>query len=277
MKRMIRSECYRAFTSKGFFLSVAIGVIITLVYFFHYVLPVDLELLVSGYNGKTDPEYPGVLYNLWFGGRYPCAEKQLFFLVLPLLAALPFADSYFQDLRGGYIYNVCLRTDKKHYFAAKYLAVFLSGGTAVTLPLLANFLLCSMFLPSMKPEVTNAHILVYSSFPHLFFSYPVLYVLLYLAIIFVFSGLLACFGLYATRHLGYAFLVLLAPFAVYLFISSGLNLIGGLELYAWQPLKFLDPAFERDAKWAMLVEGGLLLVVTLVGFVIRQPRRDVLN
>ena len=79
MKRMIRSECYRAFTSKGFFLSVAIGVIITLVYFFHYVLPVDLELLVSGYNGKTDPEYPGVLYNLWFGGRYPCAEKQLFF------------------------------------------------------------------------------------------------------------------------------------------------------------------------------------------------------
>lgn len=277
MKRMIRSECSRAFTSKGFFLSVGIGFVITLVYFFHYVLPVDLGAMVNGYGGKTDPEYPGILYNLWFGGRYACLEKQLFFLILPLLAALPFADSYFHDLRGGYLYNVCLRTDKKHYFAAKYLAVFLSGGTAVTLPLLANFLLCSMFLPSMKPEVTNAHILVYSSFPHLFFSYPVLYVLLYLAIIFVFSGLLACFGLYATRHLGYAFLVLLAPFAVYLFISSGLNLIGGMELHAWQPIKFLDPAFERDAKLSILIEGVLLLAVTVVGFVIRQPRRDVLN
>lgn len=105
------------------------------------------------------------------GGRYACLEKQLFFLILPLLAALPFADSYFHDLRGGYLYNVCLRTDKKHYFAAKYLAVFLSGGTAVTLPLLANFLLCSMFLPSMKPESVNAYIRVYSSFPHLFFSH----------------------------------------------------------------------------------------------------------
>lgn len=277
MKRIMRSELSRAFTSKGFFLSVAIGVIITLVYFFHYVFPIDLELLVSGYNGKTDPQYPGILYNLWFGGRYAAAEKQMFFLVLPLLAALPFADSYFQDLRGGYIYNVCLRADKKHYFTAKYLAVFLSGGTAVTLPLLANFLLCSMFLPSMKPEVVNAYIRIDSSFPHLFFSYPVLYVLLYLAIIFVFSGLLACLSLVATRHLGYAFLVLLAPFAVYLFISSGLNLIGGIELHAWQPIKFLDPAFGGDAKLAILIEGVLLLAVTLVGFVIRQPRRDVLN
>ena len=284
MKPILKIELTRAFGGKNFLLSIGIGTLISLVYFFRCVLPCAFSLpqLASiGFDGELNGAYPGLLYCTWMGGTPLLrAEIQLYFLILPVLAALPFADSYFSDLRSGFIQNVCIRINRKHYFTAKYIATFLSGGTAGTFPLLLNFLLSAMVLPSMKPEVYTmySNISQYSTFPWLYYNHPMLYIALYLTIIFIFSGLLACFGLYATQHLGYAFLVLFAPMALYLFVSSALNLIARVELAAWQPIRFLQPSFSQsDAKLPMLIESFVLFALTFIGFKIRQSRKDILN
>ena len=66
-------------------------------------------------------------------------ENELFVRIIPLLAAIPYAITYCSDIRTGIVKNYYIRTKKINYLFSKYLAVFLTGGTTVTVPLLINF------------------------------------------------------------------------------------------------------------------------------------------
>lgn len=157
--------------------------------------------------------------------------------------------------------------EKKEYYLAKYIAVFLSGGVAAVAPLLLSFLLACMFLPAMKPEVNSPTFSTVigdkSSFPWLYYNLPMVFIALYLVINFVFSGLLACLGVVATAYLGYRFLVLVTPFIVYLFINSGFGLLG---LKDWQPNNFLLSGYENDVRLPILVCTLVLLAVSVYGY-----------
>ena len=199
----------------------------------------------------------------------------LYFLILPILASLPFADSFFQDAKGGFIQNICIRKNRKYYFHAKYLAVFLSGGTCAALPLLVNFLLCCLVMPSMKPEPAASTSLLgpTSTFSDLYFNHPMLYVFLFLFIIFVFSGLIAGLALPVSYHVGYRFLVLIAPFMIYIFIIAFFKL---LDLPQWQPTNFLRSWYgEYNTLWPISIELLALFLITFFSFSARGGKEDI--
>jgi len=53
------------------------------------------------------------------------------------------------DIKSGIIKNYVTRTAKFNYLAAKYIAVFVTGGVAVVMPLLINYLTAITILPSL--------------------------------------------------------------------------------------------------------------------------------
>lgn len=273
MKRILTIELHRAFTSHGFFLSLLLGTVIAVSHCATSIVPLALGL--DEYLSYNMPMmYPGWLFTSWMGGNAQNMLAYLFFLIIPLLAALPFADSFFSDAKGGFIQSLCIRTNKHYYFAAKYTACFLSGGTAVILPLALNFGLSCMLLPSMKPEVTafDSAIGENSSFPHLFYEHPFVYVLVYLAFIFVFSGLIATLSLLASYHVSHRFLVVIAPFFIFLFVNALFSLWG---LEQWEPVNFLHPSYAGDARIPMLVETVLLCGLTGYAFIVKGAQDDV--
>lgn len=271
MKQVLKIELRRAFTSRGMFLALLIGSALAVYHCITEVLPMaetvayhtSPEMLAI----QKGPFYPDFLYFTWLGGTmFRTLPTTLYFMILPILAALPFADSLFTDMKDGYIKNVCLRVEKKEYYLAKYIAVFLSGGVAAVAPLLLSFLLACMFLPAMKPEPNAGNLCAIretSSFPWLYYNLPMVFIALYLVINFVFSGLLACLGVVATAYLGYRFLVLVTPFIVYLFINSGFGLLG---LKDWQPNNFLLSGYENDVRLPILVCTLVLLAVSVYGY-----------
>jgi hypothetical protein len=234
------------------------------------VLPIAANL-----DSLREHVYPAFLFLYWIGGsRFYNSALTLYYIVFPLVAALPFAVSYLEDMRGGYLRSVSLRAGRRHYFLAKYAAVFLSGGTAVTLPLLLNFYLSAMCLPAMKPEPTAAYteLIMTSSFGELFFENAWLYVGLLLAINFVFGGLFACMGLVAAHHTDYSFIVLVFPFLLYIFLSA---LAGLLGFPAWQLSNILNPAYPLDTKPALCTLGLLLFCVSAGSFLVKDIRKDI--
>ena len=274
MKRLLRLELGRAFSGHGFFLSLALGLVLSLLHFFLTVLPLSLTIDEYLVHNKEPLAFPGWLYSSWLGADPNSVFAFLYFLILPILASLPFADSFFQDAKGGFIQNICIRENRKYYFHAKYLAVFLSGGTCTTLPLLVNFLLCCVVMPAMKPEPAASTSLIFptSTFPDLYFNHPMLYVFLFLFIIFVFSGLIAGLALPISYHVGYRFLVLIAPFMVYIFIIALFKL---LDLPQWQPTNFSMPWYNEYTLWPILIEPLALFLITFFSFVTRGGKEDI--
>lgn len=90
------------------------------------------------------------LYNIWIGGECNSLGYLLFFTFLPILAALPYGCSCQQELKEGYDKIVEVPTGR-----AKYLAVFLAGGSCIAMPLIGNFILTACFVPAVKPTNFN--------------------------------------------------------------------------------------------------------------------------
>ena len=246
MKQILKIEIKRAFLNSKFFVALFIGFFITGYHFVQYVYPIR-------FTGRS------VFYS-WIGAATYTMQSFILFLLLPIIVAIPFGDSLFKDQRSGYIKNVCIRTDKKMYLQAKYIATFVSGGAVFVLPLLINLLCTACVLPSLIPDPLDfaSAISPVCIGYRLFFTHPYLYIFIFLAIDFIFAGLLATIAITSTEYVEYRVMTLLTPFILYFAVYSLLNILG-VPLYA--PVYFLNPGLERNNLIEFVI--GLVILVVL--------------
>lgn len=131
-------ELKKAFWNKRFLFSLSVALFLSLLSGF---------LQVRGYIIRTrflnTPAYQNVAdwgkdYHLsaettwrisglaWIFSTW-CATA--FFFLLPLLSVLPYGSSLHREYKSGYLNLITPQISQKRYFAAKFLASFLSGGS----------------------------------------------------------------------------------------------------------------------------------------------------
>ncbi len=214
-RRVFRVELGKAFRNPFFLLSVLIGTVLVAVnatnliriYYQEggtYARNVSIATFADQLDGYL--KYPvlpaATVYNQWIGGDYSGeAAGSIFFTILPLLVILPYGHSVSEEMRSGYLKTIIPRCGRRRYFLAKAGAMFLSGGTAVLLPMILSLLICFMAFPAVKVDMIYD---MYGALHHsnmasvLFNQHPLLYTLMYLGIDFVFSGLFACMAFSAS-------------------------------------------------------------------------------
>ena len=227
MKEIYTNEIKRAFNTIGMKLALLVGCALSIWHVITVIMPIsegqNYELSA---NAIDDLYVPISLFSTWMGNELFPIQSYIFYLILPLLAVLPFGSSFFEDLKSGYIINVCTRVEKKIYFKAKYLAVFLSGGVAVVAPLLLNLVLSSMFMPAFIPDNGTVGTISPTTMAYeVFFTHPLIYVLMLIVIDFIFAGVIATLALSYTYFTEHRFGVMIVPFVFYFFIYSLTNLI----------------------------------------------------
>lgn len=271
MKRLFKLELYRSLTGKAMLSALLIGLVIVLVQVFQEVIPMA-KLIDKGLKYNKPMFFPGGTFMCWIGQSVHM-EIFLYYMVLPILATIPFADSYFTDKKSGYIKNVLIRAKKKDYYISKYIATFISGGLAVVIPLIISLLITSMILPTMLPEVAYGGVFPTSIWSKLFYTNPYIYVLGYLIIDFIFSGLIATIALSISLIAEYRFAVLTAPFLIYVFIYSlGIS----LGIISSQPFFFLQPGGYYDSRFSVvLIETLILGAITSTTFLIKGVKEDI--
>lgn len=137
---------------------------------------------------------------LFLGSDYYGMVSEIFSMVFPLIAAMPFADSFFEDRKYGTAQYCVTRSSNNTYYYSKLFVVFLSGVIIMAAPLIINMLLNFIAFPlNSSVDATN---LSYSSahlygpvmetglFQSLFAKNEYLYNLLYLCLASVASGLI---------------------------------------------------------------------------------------
>lgn len=272
MKKLLNFELRRAFKTPGFFLAILIGSAITVSHWILQVLPTAMRL-DANMTADIAMEYPSGVFTEWIG-EGSSQYSYLYFLIMPLLAALPYADSFFGDVGNHFINMICTRTERKKFFICRYLAVFISGGVTALIPLLINFMLCMSVLPFIHPEIAGYMSLIVpaTSMSVLYVRAIGLYIFLSLLIIFIFGGTIATFALAASYYSNYRFTVLLSPVILCIFLTSLFELLG---MKAWQPVYFVHPGFPYPRLVPVIVETLIIWGIGVVEFLVRGMKEDI--
>lgn len=286
MCSVLKLELKKAFKNKFFWISVVLGCLITLLSFEHMVnMYYEGMSAISG--NSTDIIYDphigiNTVFNCWIGGEPFSLGSSIYFFVFPLLIALPYGWSYSEERKCGYRRMMITKTGKKKYYCAKYVAVFLSGGVAMVLPLIFNFWMTLLVVPAILPDVTmNMFYGVFggSFLAELYYTVPFLYVAIYLFIDFVYCGFLVCICMAVSGIVRQKWGVVLIPFLLLLFVHVITDYIYSDPSVAYKelsPLYFLrgvEVRYSFSGSIVLLFAIGLL-VISLIG-IIKEYRNEI--
>ena len=269
----LKTEFRRVFSSSGMLLSISIGSVITLLHVFQ--TPLQLHTLNLNKDFELYPfESPCSAIANWIGADVISLESFLFYMLMPLLATLPFASSFFSDKKSGYLKNIYARSSRKDYLISKYIAVFVSAGIAVIVPLILNLMICMVLLPNTTPEPSAgaSAIQPLHLFSMIYYTKPTLYLIIYLIIDFIFAGLFACISLTCSFFTNYKIIVLICPFFVQLILDTFCDLIGK---YDWSCTSFLRSGYGIPHLLLLVVYILLGAFGTTIGYYYKGVREDV--
>lgn len=281
MKKVIKLELSKAFKNKFFYIAIIIGITITLLSF---------QTNISEYLGRAslnfkdkNPMIEGyTAFSCWIGGEPFSLGTSLYFFLFPLLVALPYGWSYCEEKKGGYRRMLILEVGKKEYYLSKYIAVFLSGGATMIIPLSINFWMTLMVVPAICPDpMYSIYNAVFGSafLSEWYYTIPFLYVIAYLVIDFIYGGILACISMAAAGWIQCKWVTVIIPFLVVLFIHICSTYVYSYvnnfrkELSLFYFLRGTG-ARKDNCGIVILFMGLFLLGITLI-CVIREAKQDI--
>lgn len=205
-------------------------------------------------------------------------ENAVFFFLFPIFVAIPFGWSLAGEIRSGYTAQMIARTGRKNYFPAKLIAVFLSGAVVVMIPLIVSFLIVSMYLPSLTPELCYPYggLLQRSMWTSLYYAHPLVYTILYILLDGVYGGLFASLCVAVAFRVKYRTMVVLVPFCLYTVLEYlDSNFVVAMRLgYDTSPAKFLRPmAIANEHSGLIICAEAVLLLALAVLPTLRKGRK----
>lgn len=286
----IKVECHKAIFTKLFFLIVVIGCAITMFSLFpclqsYYRYISNLEDFSEELSYVRNPMMATqTLFNCWIGSEAITPGSTYYFSLFPILVSIPYGWSYCTERQSGYIKNVIIRTGKLRYYLSKYIALFLSGGLAMVIPLLFNFLLTAMFVPAITPDpyyITSYGIISASFLSELFYTCPFMYIFLYLLVDFVYGGLIACMCFAFAAFVKNKVIVVLLPFFVLLgfnyFCSSFIYTSSTVIYTELSPMNYLRavPAAYDTNGYVVFIGAVILFLFTLILVFVKEASNEV--
>jgi hypothetical protein len=228
---MLRIELRRAFGNRWFIGSLAILVTVALVAAAgRVVLTAEkLDVVVYPYLDSTYWYLSSFSsFTSWIAVNHLDTPVELFFTVVPLLVLMGYSWSLASDVRSGYVEQLLVRTARARMYAARFCAVFLSGGALVAVPLACNFLALALFVPSWAPSMVDsfytgvgdvANMADNALFTTLFYTDPVAFVLCRTLLDFALCGLWSTTVLALSLFVRNRVLLVVAPYVFLLFLK----------------------------------------------------------
>lgn len=258
MRKYFEMEWKRAFYNKWFLIAILISLSISIWHFYEMVWKIKNYIDVG--------LYPHSVFGKWIGGENYSIQGMLFFIIMPLLCALPYGRTFFDDKKTDYINNIVKKEEMSYYIFAKISVSILCGSLLSGIPLVFDFLLTGSVLPAVSPQ-SGLGIFSISEgmlFANMFYKNPYTYVVIFILIDVIFYGLINTISLAAADFVEKGIWAVTMPFWVNLFILSVVRLINA-EKFA--PVIFLRPSqpIYADIK-IIIIEFAILCLMNVVFF-----------
>lgn len=185
-------ELRRAVFNKGMFISFIIAIVLNCIILKNYYS-------FSFYERFIKPWYesPSIISDGLYGGTvewWTLLRATPYYVysmyIFPMLAVFPYGSRLFFEKRTGQLKNQLIRQSRVRYAMKKYISIYVSGGIAVTLPLLVSLMVTYVVWPYHKTSQVNAFLANPDWFKKLYFSHTWAFILLTLFAWFIYGGIL---------------------------------------------------------------------------------------
>ena len=194
--KVLSEELKRALTSRGM----------------RIALLLCIGLLIVGLNyAITDPPEKSFI-DVWFIAY----SQSFYYLMLPLIACIPFADTLTSDRKQGCLERLVVRERYKNVLNAKFFANAIAGALASALPLLLLYLVLTLTKhnPLNHPALNSIEGRPYeiAELVNLYKTLPDLFILVVSGAVFFIGAIFASLGMAFTLLINHRFVALSVPF-----------------------------------------------------------------
>ncbi|QWT17104.1 hypothetical protein KPC83_04460 [Collinsella sp. zg1085] len=172
---VLRFELIKCFNSKWMFVALSIGILLAL------SSAIEATQYVYGLLA-THMDYWSNMYSYsnWMVANCNARlSPTIFFYVVPLLVLIPYAWSAITERSNGFDIQVFSRSSKRYVLLSRSITAFCSGFACTAIPLLVNFAVLVLLMPSIPAIYEDWNVLGIfddSFLSQLFYSAPLLYV-----------------------------------------------------------------------------------------------------
>lgn len=199
----MKNEIKRGVFNKYFICICIFGIIIAILHSYSRVteyIGISSDLTEFAKNGQNPYSPISSAFTMWIGCDGENKYAKLFYNLFPLLSVFPFCWSYCSDYKNGYAKKLINSYGTYNYHMSKYVAIFVTSGLIMIIPILIDFLIILLFIPAIYPD--SVYDIYYGIFSNnfmadIFYSHPFAYVIIFILLDFVYCGLFGCIG-YAT-------------------------------------------------------------------------------
>lgn len=271
----MKSFCNRTFEDDThrktviFLISLLVGCSIAVIHGVNQYLVYGKEFSEIVANGDTYTINPCLpvynVYNFWLGNDSKSFISNLYFKIIPFISIS--SNMISVNFTNRQYPIISCKIDKTLFFK-KYIDCLLFSGLIVTIPLILNFYILLLFFPLTVPDsIYDIYYGVFSCdfLAYLFYSYPYLYVLIYLLIDFAFCGLFGSLFLSFSQLEKYRIPVSIIPFGVLLFLESINNKYHSRFLVEISPLSIMFPTASHNSNLIVIsTEISILILFSLI-------------
>lgn len=209
---MLYNEFTKLFHTKAYFIALMIGVLSSLTGLISYY-----DTAFWSYSAGLPQEISA--FNAWLD----CLStgSSVYRLLVPLII-IPFLDSYYIERKSGYQNFILARSSRTRYFFSKWFVGSLSAATIVLFTLVLTGVICALLFPLNPPLAEMSHVDRNFGF-EFFLTNPMRYIFLLIICNMFFAAVYYTIGFGLTNSVHSRYVLLLAPFAIYI-----------IQLLIWQ-------------------------------------------
>ena len=238
------------------------------------------KLASSNTESKENILAMQTLYNSWIGADKQSFGAAMFYILAPLIAALPFGWRFSEELHSGYLHVAVPFSGRRCYFITKLLVSFFGGGMLLVLPQLFSILITALYVPAIEPSVIYSPytaIIHGDLFAELFYTHPWGYIMVVLAIDLVFGGLFAWLSLATAFFVHARLAAVIAPLLLLLLADSAKTCLYYISYIEISQLNLLHPMSSSNyvKGWVIIIWIFLMSIITSSIVLIRGCRREI--
>jgi hypothetical protein len=281
MKRAIKHELSKLLKSNTFKIAIAFGCLLSLTHFVYTLYYVK----GAYYDNFADTSHPIGLDNISLLYRFLGCDNftvfgTLFYLELPILAALPYGDSLHNERKNGYQIHVIARVGKKRYLAAKFITAFLSGVIVIGASLVFDLMLCAMICPLSSVHILSFEMPMYQGdfCVNLFYNYSILFLIVAVLMSSIWGGVCAVLAMAAEMFIQNAVIIILFPLILLYLVSFVTEYLHGIlfrTVYEYRPIfLFQAVCMNRNPAWYIAIWQICTLAIAALIYFGRGMKRE---
>ncbi|WP_439443475.1 hypothetical protein ACSMFR_00635 [Listeria aquatica] len=252
-------------------------------YFFALLLLILLIPLFQIYPSislATENHFLDSPYTRWMSIDPFNTMSAIFFILLPLIAALPAGSLLRKDIDSGFIYQSLIKSNVRQVLRSYLSISFGLGFIVVLIPLAVNFGLYFFLFPNIVPDnLLNSNLLIIHQntlFVTLYYSHPFLHAALSILWSAFWGGLFSLFVTASSLWIKNTFIALMSGLVLQIILLIISSFLPTLKTGSLAPFEFTrETALTTNIKWLPILVILFALLCYSAYFIFRGVKKRV--